>query len=652
MKGLYSNVFHLSSSYRAIFSKTLLRKKLLRDPCTVFYSVSSSTLFISSNFYGHSCKKKTKFASDKKKSCFDYWNTSILKGFRSQYSLKNRCQFVEKRSICTSKNSRRCFHSDSFLRSKLDDFGNRNSETSTDATSLAFVQHAAVLEEIKVLPEVTSVLNHAKEGNYQNALMELDMLQKICNQMMGAQSKYMLTLNFLEACLYMELNKFCKASEILEKILLKNNENRYFDPLTIPGAPNEDMTIDLFLTLISCKVYEGNLLEAGQFIKMTLKYCDEHAESHTNLYSRIFSINGVVEMIKHGSDLGKISVDIEKVQDSFNSIEDNNLYPFFQKAVRLAESSEEISIALCNLGYYHYWRSSIWNNEDELQEAENTWIEAVEELEDMVQTLEAKLKTLESGNLSSSGDVYQLRKANEILGEIYLNLAELHVIPRMLVTFDCINDQHLQILDKDVKLDDINSSNFSLAKNLKNANKDFSQMLLLRETDKTVEEKINLAQEYASKGLAIQERLYGHNDTKLARSLMLLGRCYHMSGQAVSAEGLYRSAIDKLLNSGSKSSILASNGFAVNASALYEYIRVLSLYRLLLIEWDKREKDARDIEKQLDDIAEQLNSDQGASGQLAKNQLLIPSGLIISNRPMNTVMNRQQISQLISNNNF
>merc|ERR1712146_285360 len=268
-----------------------------------------------------------------------------------------------------------------------------------------------------------------------------------------------------------------------------------------------------------------------------------------------------------------------------------------------------------------------------------------------VQALEAKLKTLKSENSHTSGDTYQLRKANEILSEIYLNLAELNVIPRMLVTFDSINDQHFQILDKDVKLNDVKRSKFSLAKNLKNANQDFSQMLLLRETDKSVEEKLNLAQEYASKGLAIQETLYGHNDTKLARSLMLLGRCYHMSGQAVSAEGLYRSAIDKLLDSEGKSSLLASKGIAVNASVLYEYIRVLSLYRLLLIEWDKRDKDARDIQKELDDITEKLNSNQGASGQMVKNQLLIPSGLIISNRPLNTVMNRQQILQLITSDN-
>ena len=649
MKGLSLQKLTLSSSKGArLFPKVLMRAS----------SSSGRTLSFPSSF-------KTAFSSDllhkdnsKKTNLLSKKSFGIIKKIPMCCGIKSNIGIVkEKKSKIIEGNNRRFFHESNSLWTTSDNCQKGDIQNLGNFVRLSFTQHVNVLEELKALPEVSSFVKHVEKGDYQNALLELDMVLQICNQMMGSESKYILTLKYLQACLYMELNKFSIASEILQKILFKDNDTESIDPLLIPGIPNEHMVTELLLTLISSKIYNGNLTEAEKIIETALIYCDKHAESYTNLYSRIFVTSGVIRMIQHGRTLGEEDcIDVKDIQEKFNSVEDNNIYPFFQKGVRLAESNEELGIALCNLGYYHYWRSFIWNSADDLNEAENTWIEAIGELDTMLQSLEeqAKLKNLDLSN------VYQLRKTKEALGEIYLNLAELAIMPRMLMSFDSIDGQTLDVLDR--KVNDATNSKHSFVNTLKDTNKSFLEMLQLREKEPKVQEKINSAQEYASKGLAIQEDLYGHEDAKLARSLMLLGRCYHMSGEAVSAEGLYRSAIDKLINSQGKkyivkgsfegsieSALLVANGLQLNASILYDYVRTLSLYRLLLIEWDKREKDAIGVEKEILYIMEQVNAKEPVDDNSINHQLLLPAGLMIFNRPLNTIANRQQISHLLIN---
>ena len=102
----------------------------------------------------------------------------------------------------------------------------------------------------------------------------------------------------------------------------------------------------------------------------------------------------------------------------------------------------------------------------------------------------------------------------------------------------------------------------------------------------TLHRKIEKSMKSSRKALKIYEELvpkYPRLNTSLARVLGLLGSCYKMSGSAVTAEGLFQSAIDKFdessLNGSYPLSVIDKHGILCRAANLYE-------------DWEKRETDA------------------------------------------------------------
>jgi hypothetical protein len=93
----------------------------------------------------------------------------------------------------------------------------------------------------------------------------------------------------------------------------------------------------------------------------------------------------------------------------------------------------------------------------------------------------------------------------------------------------------------------------------------------------------------------------GHAETEgLTRTLTLVATCYHQSNQAVTAEGLYQSAL---------------GAAAVSPLEKLELRDAASSYSKLLSDWDRRERDTEMNKQRATDIDESLPGPwQGKSG--------------------------------------
>ena len=94
---------------------------------------------------------------------------------------------------------------------------------------------------------------------------------------------------------------------------------------------------------------------------------------------------------------------------------------------------------------------------------------------------------------------------------------------------------------------------------------------------KVKEEDLKLASEYSGKALKINDEI-SNADQSLSRILCLVASCYARAGSAVTAEGLFQSAIDSC-NTDSPVSNIDARSVMVNYSKLCD-------------DWDKREADA------------------------------------------------------------
>jgi hypothetical protein len=91
--------------------------------------------------------------------------------------------------------------------------------------------------------------------------------------------------------------------------------------------------------------------------------------------------------------------------------------------------------------------------------------------------------------------------------------------------------------------------------------------------------------------------------------------CYHRAGQAVTAEGLFQSAISSFDSSSSSLQQKQQHVTIANPLAKLEKIGALQAYANLLRDWERREGDAKKYESQAAEINESLPSGwQGKSG--------------------------------------
>ena len=132
-----------------------------------------------------------------------------------------------------------------------------------------------------------------------------------------------------------------------------------------------------------------------------------------------------------------------------------------------------------------------------------------------------------------------------------------------------------------------------------------SQSSLFRRNAAMDEADLSRASELASAAL----KVYDHPDNPikegLGRTLGLVATCYHRAGQAVTAEGLFQSAISSSFD----------KHHDANPLAKLETIGTLQAYADLLRDWDRREGDAQKYEAQAAELHASLpNGWQGKSG--------------------------------------
>jgi len=104
---------------------------------------------------------------------------------------------------------------------------------------------------------------------------------------------------------------------------------------------------------------------------------------------------------------------------------------------------------------------------------------------------------------------------------------------------------------------------------------------------------VKQASEYAGEALQVYDKMTSEPSEKegLGRTLSLVATCYHKSSMAVTAEGLFQSAIDQP---------------AVSPLQKLELRDTYKFYSTLCREWEKRERDADRLEQQGVDMNESL----------------------------------------------
>lgn len=93
------------------------------------------------------------------------------------------------------------------------------------------------------------------------------------------------------------------------------------------------------------------------------------------------------------------------------------------------------------------------------------------------------------------------------------------------------------------------------------------------------------ADETASKALKLYEKHLSPQDPRMGPALVAIAQHRHIIGQAVSAEGLFRSVID----------LLSTPAALASPQLRYSLYRAQFNYSKLLADWDRRERDAEDM---------------------------------------------------------
>ncbi|EWM25999.1 hypothetical protein Naga_101167g1 [Nannochloropsis gaditana] len=88
--------------------------------------------------------------------------------------------------------------------------------------------------------------------------------------------------------------------------------------------------------------------------------------------------------------------------------------------------------------------------------------------------------------------------------------------------------------------------------------------------------------ENLSKALKLYEKYLSPSDPRMGQVLVAIGQHRHMIGQAVSAEGLFRSVID----------LLSTPSGLASPQLRYSLYRAYYGYGNLLADWEGRERDA------------------------------------------------------------
>jgi tetratricopeptide (TPR) repeat protein len=116
---------------------------------------------------------------------------------------------------------------------------------------------------------------------------------------------------------------------------------------------------------------------------------------------------------------------------------------------------------------------------------------------------------------------------------------------------------------------------------------------------------------------------------QMARTLSLLGETHHLLGRAITAEGLFLSALDALeLAAGlAPSSSAASTGSTPPPQVVFELSRTVRAYSRLLSDWERREHEAhiqKDRAASLEALLPRPPSPPGDDADLASSSLLVP----------------------------
>lgn len=104
-------------------------------------------------------------------------------------------------------------------------------------------------------------------------------------------------------------------------------------------------------------------------------------------------------------------------------------------------------------------------------------------------------------------------------------------------------------------------------------------------------------------------------------TLALLARCYLAAGKAVTAEGLFRAALDGSCSVGEQKSEAASMPILFS-SPIHPYSKAATLrgYSELLLQWENREAEGENVARQAETVSQVLTS------LLASNHVLCLGG--------------------------
>lgn len=129
---------------------------------------------------------------------------------------------------------------------------------------------------------------------------------------------------------------------------------------------------------------------------------------------------------------------------------------------------------------------------------------------------------------------------------------------------------------------------------------DLAWGVLNYETDR--KDRLSKASEYAKKALEVLDSSGGGDKDGVRRVLTVVASCYQQAGHAVTAEGLFQSAVDR-------------KDQPLSPLPLLELRESLSEYSKLCAQWDKRESDAARLQKDSESVDDLLpDSWRGKSG--------------------------------------
>jgi hypothetical protein len=115
-------------------------------------------------------------------------------------------------------------------------------------------------------------------------------------------------------------------------------------------------------------------------------------------------------------------------------------------------------------------------------------------------------------------------------------------------------------------------------------------------------DRLSKASDYAKKALSVYDTENVLGKEGIPRVLSVLASCYHQADSAVTAEGLFQSAIDR-------------KGLLVGTSALLQLQDAYLQYAELCRRWEKREGDARNLVEEAKAVEQCLPTNwQGKSG--------------------------------------